>query len=82
MASDMSKSAFPRPHSQEPGGAMAWEQPGMTLREWYAGLAMQGALASMDWAPGQMPSDEELPGIARGAVRAADALLAALAEGG
>jgi hypothetical protein len=45
---------------------------GMTLRQWYAGLALQGLLA------GHCLGD--LPSLARDAVKAADELLAA--EGG
>ena len=46
-------------------------QAGMTLREYYAGLAMQGLLASG-------PHDCEAPGIAHDALLHADALLSAL----
>lgn len=46
----------------------------MTLREWYAGLAMQG-LAAEQWAEG---STAEL--TAKDAIAYADALIAALAR--
>jgi hypothetical protein len=44
MAKDDGGAAFPRPFSHIPHGAgvTARSQDGMTLREWYAGLAMQG----------------------------------------
>lgn len=45
--SDLSKQAFPRPAAFSPfsGGERSTEVEGMTLREYYAGLAMQGLLA-------------------------------------
>jgi hypothetical protein len=53
-----------------PGGLHA--MTGMTLREYYAGLAMQGLLARSDPTPYSL--------IAQWAVQDADALLAALAK--
>lgn len=41
------EAAFPRPYSeQQPGDRMEfmYAQDGMTMREWYAGMAMQGLL--------------------------------------
>lgn len=34
----MDKPAFPRPYSVQANGEQQWEQDGMTLREYYAGL--------------------------------------------
>lgn len=48
-----------------------YSTPGMTLREWYAGLALQGLLASPDRAA-------SIKGYARDAVAFADALIAEL----
>lgn len=73
--SDTSKRAFPVP----PDTMNAYA--GMTLREYYAGMAMQGELASeADGFCLRLLSDEEMKGRARGWARAADALLAALKE--
>lgn len=39
--------AFPQPQQYSPNGdTIAWSESGMTLRQWYAGLAMQGLLAN------------------------------------
>ncbi len=48
--------------------------PGMTLREYYAGLAMQGLLA----VPAHQQNSASM--YARDAVRCADALIAELAK--
>lgn len=56
------KQAFPLPGS--------YAREGMTLREYYAGLAMQGSSAIREW------NDHD--GIAKWSVEMADALLAAL----
>lgn len=72
------KPAFARPHSEFNDGAEGYifaDQEGMTLREYYAGLAMQGMLS--------MLTTEDAPYIkldilARDACRFADALIAEL----
>jgi hypothetical protein len=73
MAHDDSKPAFARPVSYLPGGPVSGSQGGMTLREWYAGLAMQAVATASggEFTPGH---------DARIAVRYADALLSVLAE--
>lgn len=45
---DKSGSAFPRPRSGELGHGCAFEQDGLTKREWFAGMALQGILFA-DW---------------------------------
>lgn len=37
--------AFPRQGSTLPNGEFEWPERGMTLRQWYAGLAMQALYA-------------------------------------
>lgn len=74
---DESAPAFPQPVGREPG----YGRQGMSLREWYAGLAMQGVLAACCADPRATPSEGELSDVARGSVKMADALIAALAEG-
>ena len=51
--------------------------PGLTKRELFAAMAMQGYLASVGVVGGPVPRDED---IARYSVDTADALLAALEE--
>lgn len=68
-------SAFPtlpplHPEGGHPDG-YPYPQDGMSLRQWYAGLAMQGLLASG-------PHDCGVLGIALDAVQQADALIKAL----
>lgn len=81
MANTNDRSAFPRPASGPvdcDGFPLHPSAPGMTLREWYAGLAMQGTAAA--WRTSEPVSPETLARAARGCVMMADALLAALAE--
>lgn len=47
---------------------------GLTLRQHYAGLAMQSLLASLDFAGGEF-QDEDIPRAAALALKAADALI-------
>ncbi len=59
----------------------------MTLREWYAGLALQGILANNDMikAVARVAEQRELPvhkALAQTAIAYADNLLAELAKGG
>lgn len=67
--------AFPVPLN--PGEAFKFngEVDGLTKRELFAAMAMQGLLANAE-------RDAEAEGFARDAVRSADALLAELAKGG
>lgn len=59
--------AFPRP-----GGGL----PGMSLRDWFAGMAMQGKLAN-----GMYAGHDEQGSLAKSSYRAADAMLAARGGG-
>lgn len=72
----MKKSAFP---IYVTGGPESGYHPGMSLREYYAGQAMQALAAS----PFLNPEEGEKRGmtVAKNAVRYADALIAEL-EGG
>ena len=68
-------SAFPRAPFEftDISSGLRWsekEQRGMTLRQWYAGLAMQGILAS-----GQAVQDGTTKGYATLAVQQADVLI-------
>jgi hypothetical protein len=63
--------AFPAVAYEGIGGAWTY-QPGMSVRQWYAGLALQGLLAGHGLG--------DFQSIARDAVKAADEMLAA--EGG
>ena len=66
--------------SEHPLGVSGWmvqPQPGITLRQHFAGLAMQGILANRVYDP---PRRDRLHGMALDAVAAADALLAELAK--
>lgn len=65
------KPAFPR-SSQGPSGDYDGAE-GMTLRQWYAGLAMQGLCSNVR-------GGEDVVDHAARAVRQADALIAALNE--
>lgn len=67
--------AFPRPHSMGPT-EYAWEQKGMTLRDYFAGQALQGLLADA-W----MKTDSSgMQGFAYEAYNWADAMLKARAR--
>ena len=72
-------SAFPMPHSREPG---AYEtHPGMTLRDWFAGRAMSAIIAkhpAIRTYHGERNSD--WAGAAVGAYEYADAMLAERAK--
>ncbi len=64
MAKEPTHAAFPTFFTQ--GGTL---RPGMTLREWFAGLAMQGIIAAN---PDFLGSPEQ---IAESAFRVADEML-------
>lgn len=41
--------AFPLPNTQQHGDAVLfYGKPGMSLRDWFAGMALQGLLANMN----------------------------------
>lgn len=65
------ESAFPIFFPCDPEGHISW---GMTLREYYAGKAMQGYLANPDYAKSHPDK------IAQWSVENADALLKALSK--
>lgn len=68
------EAAFPFPSFQGPN-AVEWGSPGLSVREHFAGLAMQGLAAI--YPQGGEFFDQH---IATGAVRIADALIAELAK--
>ncbi len=81
-ATDLNRRAFPVPHDQYNPIT-----PGMTLREWYAGLALQGMLANNDMikAVARVAERREMvvaETLVKTALAYADALLAELAKGG
>lgn len=77
MATSGNAEAFPsvRSVTRFPDGGRTIEAgaPGMTLREWYAGRALQGIIAA---SGGEFTPDHD----SRQAVRYADALLKVLGE--
>lgn len=63
--------AFPQPYQSEPGGILFYDvNQGLSKREYFAGLAMQGLLANS--------GNETYATMAAWAVRHADALIEAL----
>lgn len=67
--------AFPRPLVAIPGEGFEEGQAGMTKREWFAGMAMQGLVIS---CIADVKSDESAPtDISKAAFNLADAMLAA-----
>ena len=72
--SNATAGAFPFPHYTRPDGDIHWGEQGLTKREYFAAMAMQG----MQFSDPQLLRTEE--NIAEMAVRQADALLAALAK--
>lgn len=74
--------AFPR--IGEGFGNPSYDTPGMSLRDWFAGQALAGDLASQNEFTGEWPttsSGEHLRGRAEFFYRFADAMLAARATG-
>lgn len=72
--------AFPRPVS-EGNSNFVWEQDGMTLRQWYAGMALQGLCSSNKLLEKFLGTAGELGTtflvvLASSAFEAADAMLA------
>lgn len=74
--SDENEPAFPMPHYTRPDGDIVWGSPGLTKRELFAAMAMQGILACS--LPALTPDTPE--DCAVDAVHYADALLAELAK--
>jgi len=72
-------SAFPTPGiKRDDGVVLEWPQPGLTKREFFAALAMQGLCAAQpDMQRGTIIDEDE---IASDAVACADALLKELAK--
>ena len=68
--------AFPGPYATENGQIeVVWKQQGMTLRDWFAGKAMQGWLSTY---PTEHGADEVYAeGVAELAYEVADAMLKA-----
>ncbi len=71
--SDENEPAFPMPHYTRPDGDIVWGSPGLTKRELFAAMALQGLLS----APNQIGSPQR---CATDAAELADALLAELAK--
>lgn len=81
MAIDPNKPVYPleNPRLLE-DGSLFKQHPGMTLREHFAGLAMQGFCAA-PLEQKNVPADVIVGMIAKGSVMVADALIAELAKG-
>ena len=72
MSEDTSRQAFPLSVHPEHGyGPVASVEAGMTLREWYAGMAMQEMIGLEGWTCAD---------VAREAIAYADALIRELAK--
>lgn len=78
MTKDNGGPAFPRPQAETSIGGNH-EQVGMSLRDWFAGQALNTRYANEDM-DGNVPKAPE--DIAAWAYQVADALLAARAKGG
>jgi hypothetical protein len=78
-------SALPTADAYHPSGQIAYGRKGMTLRDWFAGQALNGSLASQNpksfWAfagnPDETNSDKAKKGIAVLCYEIADAMLKA-----
>jgi hypothetical protein len=71
MAKDSKVPAFPQPFATSPA------LTGMSLREWYAGLAMQGLLSAGAMTMAQQMDEQKVAGRA---FAIADAMMYKLAE--
>ena len=74
--------AFPRPHSTDEHDMPCnnyFEQDGMSLRDWFAGMALQGLLIANSWRLGAPGSDRYIPGstgsLAQRSYEIADAMI-------
>jgi hypothetical protein len=75
--------AFPMPHvCNVNNGTMEWGETGMSLRDWFAGQALTGALANPNrYNPDTLPSGYVvMENLAKDMVAIADALIAELAK--
>jgi hypothetical protein len=69
--------AFPRPNSIEPNGTNSWANDGMTLRDWFAGQALDAAIDAYIVGNGPTLGTDHLSrNVAAHAYRIADALIA------
>ena len=66
--------AFPVPASFRDEAVLNYTEFGMSLRDWFAGMALQGSLANSNV---ESCPPEELPEAAKRIYRIADAMLAA-----
>ena len=82
MATNPNDQAFARPYSRENDGDHCFDQPGLTKREYFAAMAMQGLLANAEqWkymGTQSLDFKNEIRGLA---VEFADALIAELNKG-
>lgn len=69
--------AFPCEVYLSPQDTMATKCPGMTLRDWFAGQALQGYLAGRNNSQRETPSRYEASRVACDCYAYADAMLAA-----
>lgn len=72
-------SAFPQHPSAMVAGERVWGEPGMTLRDWFAGQALAGILANPALSNPDLTGDTSSAVFAEVAYDAADAMLAARA---
>ena len=70
-------SAFPLPASTMPNGGHQWHEYGMTLRDWFAGQALQGYLAGRNNNLSENPSNFTAQKACRDCYAYADAMIAA-----
>jgi hypothetical protein len=72
--------AFPRPYSEQQPGDLrefCYASDGMTMREWFAGMALQGLLARAEFALfSEMDGNINVTVAASYAYELADAMLA------
>lgn len=80
--SNADESAFPVPGMEGPNSNWIWPTNGLTKREYFAAMAMQGLLASETSEYEYRDTDKGTreQNVAVGAVKQADALLAELAK--
>jgi len=72
--------AFPLPASTQPNGDHQWQEYGMSLRDWFAGMALQGIIAKHPPRSGCIEDDQDEQAFANGAYAYADAMLSARKE--
>lgn len=74
--------AFPSPDFVYPSGHVRYGETGMTLRQWYAGVALGALLPAGGWNLEHPRSARDIKNITEQAVLIADQLLAELQEEG